>query len=85
MTVLHELHDTDYEARGNFVNWYFHVVHDGEIYCTVLFSAATLCHLTGYENSVNNSYWFADSTEGHYMIRLVFGVLYFCRVFFVRP
>jgi hypothetical protein len=41
MPVVHELCDTDYEARGNFVNWYFPVVHDGEIYSTILFSAAT--------------------------------------------
>jgi len=41
MTVVHELYDTDNEARGNFVNWYFSVVHDGEVYSTVLFSAAT--------------------------------------------
>ena len=33
-------------------------------------------NLAGYENSVNNSYWFAECTEGHYMmLRLVFGVL----------
>jgi len=76
MTVVHELYDTDYETRGNSVNRYFPVVHDGEIYSTVLFSASTWFNLTGYENSVNDSYWLAEFTEGHYMmLRLVFGVL----------
>jgi hypothetical protein len=43
MNVVRELYGTDYEARVNFVNWSFHVVHDEEIYSTVVLLAMQLC------------------------------------------
>ena len=31
-TVVHRLHDTELDARLNFMNWYLHVPHEGETY-----------------------------------------------------
>jgi len=36
ITVVHKLYRNDNEARLNFVNWYCHALHDGEIDPTLL-------------------------------------------------
>lgn len=46
--VVHELHDTDHEARLNFANWYLRVMHDGKIDPThVLFRGETWFQIKG--------------------------------------
>jgi len=44
-TVVHRLHNTQLDARMNFVNWYLHVMHDVEIYPTHSLCLATLGYI----------------------------------------
>ena len=62
ITLVHKLNNTDREARRNFVNWYLHGVHAGEIDPTlILFSGEAWFHLGGLVNSQNNRYWSAEN------------------------
>jgi hypothetical protein len=50
-TVVHKLYEKDCEERKNFVNWYFHGVHDGEmIAALVLISDEAWFQPSGYMN-----------------------------------
>jgi len=50
--VVHEVCETYFEARLTFVNWYLHVVHDGEIDPTLkLFSDEVMLYCNGHVKS----------------------------------
>jgi hypothetical protein len=46
--MVHELHDTNREARPNFVNWYLHAVHEAINPTSVLFSEESWVYISGY-------------------------------------
>jgi hypothetical protein len=53
---------TQSRSKNNFVNWYFHGVHAGEIDTTFLcFSDEAWFHLNGYMNSQNNRNWSSEN------------------------
>ena len=61
-TVFHEHYDTDRESRLNFVNWYLHVVHDGETDPILIHLATKLGFISGDAvNPQNNRYWSAEN------------------------
>jgi hypothetical protein len=46
--MVHELHDTNREARLNFVNWYLHVVREAISPTNVLFSEEIWVYISEY-------------------------------------
>jgi len=46
--MVHELHDTNREARLNFVNWYLHVVREAISPTKVLFSEEIWVYISEY-------------------------------------
>lgn len=61
-TVIHKLYNADCEGKSNLVTSYLQGVFGGEMYTTlVLFSNEACVHLSGYMDSQNNSYEFAEN------------------------
>jgi hypothetical protein len=46
--MVHELHDTNREARLNFVNWYLHAVREAISPTSVLFGEESWVYISGY-------------------------------------
>jgi len=59
-TVVHRLHNTQLDARMNFVNWYLHAMHDGEIYPTHSLCLATLGYILVETRTLHSQVPFAQ-------------------------
>jgi hypothetical protein len=56
IAIVCTLNNTDHEVRLNFVNWYRHRVHKGELYHTLHpLSGKVWLHISGYVNCRRNS------------------------------
>jgi len=66
ITVVHKPYKKDNEARLNFVNWYCHALHDGEIDPTLnLISGKAWFHLSELMNSETKTFMLIHNATSH--------------------